>query len=79
MTTLHEINQKAQAALRAALSPVDYARYQQQFSTGSGDYTAERQQAGQPAIEEIARQVDELADNGQLTPPTHAEIVRESR
>jgi hypothetical protein len=79
MTTLHEINQKAQAALRSALGPVDYARYQQQFSTGAGDYTAERQQAGQPAIEEIFRRVADLADKGQLNPPPAAGIMGDAR
>jgi hypothetical protein len=40
MSTLHQINQKAQQILRAELGPIDYVRYQQQFSQGNGDYTA---------------------------------------
>ncbi len=69
MTALHEINQKAQAVLRASLGPVDYARYAQQFSTGSGDYTAERQQRPQESVETISQRVKQLKTDGHLLPP----------
>ena len=35
MSTLLDINQKAQRLLRSELGPVDYVRYQQQFTAGS--------------------------------------------
>jgi hypothetical protein len=76
MTTLHDINQKAQSVLRTALGPVDYARYQQQFSSGSGDYTSERQQTNQPDIATISASVAELRSAGQLTPPPNAKTLK---
>ena len=77
MTALHEINQKAQAVLRASLGPVDYARYAQQFSTGSGNYTAERQQRPQESLETISQRVKQLkADGHLLPPPPGTEVIR---
>jgi hypothetical protein len=75
MTALHEINQKAQAVLRASLGPVDYARYAQQFSTGTGDYTAERQQRPQESVESISQRVKKLKAEGKLPPPPHGTEV----
>lgn len=72
MSTLNEINQKAQRVLRTALGPVDYARYQQQFSHGSGDYTAERQ-PGETL--EIIQQVTAMKSAGQLIPPPGAKVL----
>ena len=40
--TLHEIRQAGFAALLRELGPVGMARFLQQFSTGSGDYSKER-------------------------------------
>ncbi|MBB5033712.1 hypothetical protein [Prosthecobacter vanneervenii] len=75
MNTLHQINEKARSVLRDALGPVDYARYQQQFSLGSGDYTAERQKAEQPDIETISKRVEELKAAGLLVPPPNARLL----
>ena len=60
MSTLHQINQKAQQILRAELGPIDYVRYQQQFSQGNGDYTAERQVCASEDISIIAERVASL-------------------
>lgn len=75
MNTLHQINEKARSVLREALGPVDYARYQQQFSSGSGDYTAERQQVEQPDIETISKRVKELKAAGLLVVPPNARLL----
>lgn len=75
MSTLHEINQKAQTVLRTALGPVDYARYQQQFSTGCGDYTAERQQMPENDATAVSMRVAELKASGLLAPPEGARIL----
>ena len=76
MTALHEINLKAQAVLRASLGPVDYARYAQQFSTGFGNYTAERQQRPQESIESISQRVKQLKAEGRLPlPPLGTEVI----
>jgi hypothetical protein len=40
--TLHEIRRAGYAALLRELGPVGMARFLQQFSTGSGDYSNER-------------------------------------
>jgi hypothetical protein len=75
MSTIHEINQKAQTVLRTALGPVDYARYQQQFSTGFGDYTAERQQAAEADTAAISKSVAERKAAGSLIPPPNARVL----
>ena len=72
MRTLNEINQKAQHVLRTSLGPVDYARYQQQFSHGSGGYTAERQPGETP---KIVQQVTAMKSAGQLIPPPGAKVL----
>lgn len=76
MSTLHEINQKAQRALRSALDPVEYARYHQQFSTGSGDYTAERQQVTENDAATVSQRVAEIKAAGLLHPPAQAIILK---
>ena len=76
MTTLHEINTKAQTILRATLGPVDYARYTQQFSTGSGNYTAERQQKAEEDTAETANRVAAMKAEGVLQPPPNAKVVQ---
>jgi hypothetical protein len=75
MTTLHEINLKAQTVLRASLGPVDYVRYTQQFSTGSGDYTAERQQKPEEETAEVAQRVAAMKAEGLLHAPSNARIL----
>lgn len=75
MSTLHEINQKAQSVLRSALDPVEYARYQQQFSSGTGDYTAERQQAAETDAATVSRRVAEMKAAGLLHPPAQAIVL----
>ena len=72
MTTLHEINQKAQALLRSALGPVDYARYVQQFSNGSGDYTAERQLRPEEDVQAIHERAVALRAAGIIKDPPNA-------
>jgi hypothetical protein len=74
MTTLHEINQKARQALLTTLGPVDYTRYQQQFSQGAGDYTTERQQR-KATTSEVIQQVGELKAIGALVPPANATVM----
>ncbi len=44
MTLNAELNQKAKAILIRELSPVDYARFLQQYGEGTGDYTRDRHQ-----------------------------------
>ncbi|MBK8038664.1 MAG: hypothetical protein IPK22_16275 [Verrucomicrobiaceae bacterium] len=74
MTTLHEINQKARQALLTTLGPVDYTRYQQQFSQGAGDYTAERQQRTATTTE-VIQQVSALKAAGHLVSPPNATVL----
>lgn len=75
MSTLHEINQKAQSVLRSALDPVEYARYQQLFSSGTGDYTAERQQTADTDAAMVSQRVAEMKAAGLLHPPAGAIVL----
>ena len=75
MSTLLQINQKAQRLLRSELGPVDYVRYQQQFTTGTGDYTAERQAATPMEIGSIAGRVAALKEAGLKPTPPNAKIA----
>jgi len=75
MTTLHEINLKAQSVLRASLGPVDYVRYTQQFSTGMGDYTAQRQAQPEEETAEVAKRVADMKAKGVLPAPPNARVV----
>ena len=75
MTTLHEINLKAQSVLRASLGPVDYVRYTQQFSNGTGDYTAQRQLRPEEETADVAKRVAEMKAKGFLLAPPNAQVV----
>ena len=75
MSTLNEINQKARQALLSALGPVDYTRYQQQFSQGSGDYTDGRRQSLKTDTAAIIQEVTMLKASGYLIPPPNAKTV----
>ena len=75
MTTLHEINQKAKTVLRSALGPADYARYQQQFSNGEGDYTAERQQRTPEDVQIIHERTVARRAAGLIVDPPDAKIL----
>ncbi len=61
--------------LYTALGPVDYARYQQQFSHGSGDYTAEKQSSGEKETVKVGERVAELKATGVLVPPPLAKVL----
>ena len=76
MTTLHEINEKARAVLRTALGPVDYARFFQQYSNGSGDYTKERQQRPVEGVQVIHERTMALQEAGLLPVPPNAKILK---
>ena len=76
MSTLQEINQKAQRLLRTELGPVDYVRYQQQFTEGSGDYTKERQAAQATDIANIAERVAAMKAAGLLPIPPTAKLLK---
>ena len=75
MSTLQQINLKAQRLLRAELGPVDYVRYQQQFTQGNGDYTAERQSAPADDIMSISERVAALKAAGLLPVPDGAKVM----
>ncbi|GJG89836.1 hypothetical protein tb265_50170 [Gemmatimonadetes bacterium T265] len=47
--TLDDIRQAGVEVLVRALGPVSMIRFLQQFETGRGDYTAERQRQDEPA------------------------------
>lgn len=79
MSTLHQINQKAQQILRAELGPIDYIRYQQQFSQGNADYTAERQDSVSEDISIIAERVACLKSAGLLSIPSTARVLEIKR
>lgn len=75
MSTLHEINEKAQAALRAALSPAEFVRYLQQFSNGHGDYTAERQQRPEEDGQAIHDRTVARVAAGVIVRPPNAKVL----
>ena len=62
--TLNDIRQTGMAALARALGPTDAIRFLQQFSTGHGDYTRERQSI----LQGIAMD-DLLAELGRMQRP----------
>ena len=76
MSTLLQINQKAQRLLRSELGPVDYVRYQQPFTAGTGAYTAERQATTPMEIGTIAGRVAALKEASLLPAPPNALIIR---
>ncbi len=58
---LHEINRDGHAALVRALGVVGALRFLSQFTTGRGDYTAERASfLGDESLEELFGQVQEI-------------------
>lgn len=75
MTALADINHKAHAVLRRELGAVDFARFLQQFDTGAGDYTAERQAGEQTNAEAIHQQAVEMKKAGLLPVPPNAKVL----
>lgn len=75
MTALADINHKAHAVLRRELGAADFARFLQQFDTGAGDYTTERQAGEQPSIEMIHEQTAEMKKAGLLPTPPNAKVL----
>ena len=58
MRSLHEINRDGHAALVRELGVVGALRFLSQFTTGHGDYTAERDAfLGDESLEELYEQV----------------------
>jgi len=56
--TMEQIRQKGLEALVRALGPVGMVRFMQQFETGKGDYTEEREQwLGNPDLQELAEKI----------------------
>ena len=56
--TLEEIRERGIRALITYLGPVGMVRFLQQFETGRGDYTAEREQLlGDPDIRTLAAEI----------------------
>ena len=62
-------------SLRAKLRPLDYVRYQQQFSQGNSDYTAERLTTSNSAIAGLSERVAAMKATGLLPIPTSAKVV----
>ncbi|HEX2093336.1 MAG TPA: hypothetical protein VHG28_13095 [Longimicrobiaceae bacterium] len=62
--TLEEIRRAGVEALRRELGVVGMVRFLQQFETGTGDYTEERQQfVGKAGVRALAEQIqNEQAD-----------------
>ena len=58
MPTLDEIRRKGLEALVRELGPLGMARFLQQFESGSGDYTAEREEwLGDDDVKELAAKI----------------------
>jgi len=58
--SLMQIRQLGIEALTQALGPVGMVRFLQQFDTGSGDYTRDRDELlGEPTVEDIFAQIKE--------------------
>jgi hypothetical protein len=75
MTALADINQRAHAALRRELGPVDYARFLQQFEIGRGDFTAERQCLPEDSAEAIHARTAKAKEQGLLPVPAKARVL----
>ena len=54
---------------------MDYVRYQQQFSQGNSDYTAERLTTSNSAIAGLSERVAAMKATGLLPIPTSAKVV----
>ena len=52
-----DIRNAGMQALVAALGPVGFARFLQQFSNGSGDYTKEKYLVPEPSMEELVAEL----------------------
>jgi|GEM_PF-845823 hypothetical protein len=75
MTLPAALNQKAKAILLRELGPVDFARFFQQYQTGTGDYTEDRHAwLGQQTARELHREATQLAAAGLLPVPPGARI-----
>jgi hypothetical protein len=60
LTTLHELNKRAEAALIKEMCVVDTLRFLSQFRTGAGDYTAERKRLFEGmSVRDIVREIKE--------------------
>ena len=57
-----DIRNVGMQALVAALGPVGYARFFQQFSNGSGDYTKEKYLRPDPSMEELVAELMQDSD-----------------
>ena len=56
MKTLNRIREEGISVLNKKLGPVDTIRFLQQFDTGYGDYTRERENIlGNPPVDEIGK------------------------
>ena len=70
--TLDDIRRVGLDALARALGPVGMARFLQQFETGRGDYTAERQRRTGPArpgeVSALAEALRREQQEGRLGP-----------
>ena len=64
--TQHDLLQQGYRALVQSLGAVDAVRFIQLFSSGEGDYTAERQQMEQPSLDEVLAEI-EAASKGDLS------------
>ncbi len=59
--TLEEIRLTGLEALAKALGPVGLVRFLQQFETGSGDYTTQRDKMlGQKSVKELSTELEKL-------------------
>jgi hypothetical protein len=59
--TLEEIRLTGLEALAKALGPVGFVRFLQQFETGSGDYTAQREKLlGRRSVQELSPELEKL-------------------
>lgn len=71
--TLDDIRRVGLDALARALGPVGMTRFLQQFETGRGDYTAERQRRTAPArpgeVHALAEALRREQQEGRLDPP----------
>jgi hypothetical protein len=64
-TPVAEITTTAIRVLCREIGPVNTARFLNQFSTGSGDYTAERDAVlGNPTVEELLAELKETRPKG---------------
>jgi hypothetical protein len=75
MTLTAELNQKAKAILIRELGPVDYARFIQQYETGTGDYTRDRHQwLGEESAGTLHEQASRLAATEEIPRPPGAKL-----